>query len=290
MTFISQFGYTPNIRKQILGPLEARHDEISIVIPVKDNQRGIETFLESFFQTQDSDSFPREIIIVDNSEPETSIPSFSQGYDLPISVIHCYEKGPAAARNLGWNKARGKWILFTDSDCIPHKQWIEGYFDAINGSLGYAGIVRAHGSDIVSQYYESQKILVPPPFQYKGITYPEFLITANALVWKSALEEIRGFNEEIQIAAGEDVDLGFRLREVGNISYAPDSLIHHNFDDGLKGFMRRFKRYGEGNKKIAELYKLDMKPKPFKPVKKTLLHYFLAWIQYYCLYKGYTTK
>jgi len=290
MTFISQFGYIPNIRKQILGPLEARHDEISIVIPVKDNQRGIETFLESFFQTQDPDSLPKEIIIVDSSEPETSIPSFSQAYDLPISVIHCFEKGPAAARNLGWKKARGKWILFTDSDCIPHKQWIEGYFPAINGSLGYAGIIRAHGSDIVSQYYESQKILVPPPFQHKGITYPEFLITANALVWKHALEEIRGFNEEIHIAAGEDVDLGFRLREVGSISYAPDSLIHHNFDDGLKGFMRRFKRYGEGNKKIAELYKLDMKPKPFKPVKKTLLHYLLGWLQYYCLYKGYTTK
>jgi glycosyltransferase involved in cell wall biosynthesis len=290
LTFISQFGYTPNIRKQILGPLEARHDEISIVIPVKDNQRGIETFLESFFQTQDSQSFPKEIIIVDSSELETSIPPFSQGYELPISVIHCNEKGPAVARNLGWKKARGTWILFTDSDCIPQKQWIEGYFEAINGSLGYAGIVKAHGSDIVSQYYESQKILIPPPFQYKGITYPEFLITANALVWKPALKEIQGFNETIQIAAGEDVDLGFRLREIGNISYAPNSIIHHNFDDGLKGFIKRFKRYGEGNKKIAELYTLDMKPKPFKPIKKTLANYFLACFQYYYLYKGYMTK
>ncbi len=290
MTFISQFGYTPNIRKQILGPLEARHDEISIVIPVKDNQRGIETFLESFFQTQDSDSFPKEIIIVDSSEPETSIPSFSQDFDLPISIIHCYEKGPATARNLGWKKALGNWILFTDSDCIPHKQWIEGYFDAINGSLGYAGLIRAHGSDLVSQYYESQKILVPPPFQYKGITYPEFLITANALVWKPALQEIQGFDETIQIAAGEDVDLGFRLREVGNIGYATDSLIYHNFDDGLRGFMKRFIRYGEGNKKLAELYSLDMKPKPFKPLKKTLVNYFLAWFQYYCMNKGYMTN
>ncbi len=246
--------------------------------------------LRRFFQTQSPDSFPKEIIIVDSSEPEISIPFLSQGYDLPISIIRCFEKGPAAARNLGWKKARGNWILFTDSDCIPHSQWIEGYFGAINGSLGYAGIVRALDSDLVSRYYDSQKILVPPPFYYKGITYPEFLITANALVWKDALEEIGGFNEEIQIAAGEDVDLGFRLREIGNIGYAPDSLIHHNFDDGLRGFMGRFTRYGEGNKKIAELYSLDMKPKPFKPVKKTLGNYFLAWLQYYCLNKGYSTN
>jgi hypothetical protein len=64
----------------------------------------------------------------------------------------------------------------------------------------------------------------------------------------------------------------------------------HNFDDGVKGFFERFKRYGEGNKKISELYKLDMKPKPFKPIKKTLVNYFLACFQYYCLYKGYTAK
>ena len=289
MTFISQFGYTPNIRKQIFGPMEARHDEISIVIPVKDNQRGIEIFLESFFQTQDSHNFPKEIIIIDSSEVETLIPSILEDYDLPISVIPCYEKGPAAARNLGWKKAQGDWILFTDSDCIPHKKWIMGYFDAINGSLGYAGTIKAHGSDVVSQYYESQKILIPPPFQYKGISYPEYLITANALVWKPALQEIRGFNETIQIAAGEDVDLGFRLREIGTISYASNSIIYHNFDDGFKGFIRRFKRYGEGNKKIAELYRLDMKPKMFKPIKRTLINYILACFQYYCLYKGYTT-
>ena len=124
--------------------------------------------------------------------------------------------------------------------------------------------------------------------EIKGITYPEFLITANALVWKPALEEIQGFNEEIMIAAGEDVDLGFRLREIGTISYASNSIIHHNFDDGLKGFIKRFRRYGEGNKIISELYTLDMKPRPFNPVKKTLANYVFAWLQYYYLSQGYS--
>jgi hypothetical protein len=42
-------------------------NDISIIIPVKDNQRGINILLESFFFTQVKDSYPKEFIIVDNN-------------------------------------------------------------------------------------------------------------------------------------------------------------------------------------------------------------------------------
>jgi len=288
MTFISQLGYVPNIKKKIKGPKELRPQDISIVIPVKNNQVGIEVLLNAFFSTQEARYYPKEIIIVDDAEPEIIIPSCYCRYKLPISVIHCYKTGPAAARNMGWKQAQGEWILFTDSDCIPQKEWITGYMESINGSIGYAGNLKSHGSDLISKYYESQKILIPPPFSYRGAVYPEFLVTANALVWKCALEEINGFDEDILIAAGEDVDLGFRLREIGDISYALDSVTYHNFDDGIKGFIKRFKRYGEGNRRISKLYNLALKPRPFNPVHYSIPNYLLSKLQYYCLSKGYS--
>ena len=162
-----------------------------------------------------------------------------------------------------------------------------GFLLGARGSIGYAGNVKAHGTDDLSQYYESQRILIPAPFRYYDNTYPEFLVTANALVWKPALEEINGFNEEIQIAAGEDVDLGFRLREIGTLSYAFDSIIQHNFDDGIDGFKKRFFRYGVGNKKLAELYNLNLAPIPFEPNHISERNLFFSKLQYESLTKGY---
>ncbi|MDM3849808.1 MAG: hypothetical protein PT119_07460 [Aphanizomenon gracile PMC627.10] len=83
------------------------------------------------------------------------------------------------------------------------------------------------------------------------------------MVWKPAIEKIGYFNENINIAAGEDIDLGWRLLEIGNLDYAFNSVIYHNFDDGVIGFCRRFIRYGKGNKIISKMYEVDLKPKVF---------------------------
>src|SRR5258708_39751846 len=53
------------------------------------------------------------------------------GFDLlPV------KKGPAAVRNAGWQKARGKLILFTDDDCIPSEQWVSAYWAAYESYKG----------------------------------------------------------------------------------------------------------------------------------------------------------
>lgn len=33
-------------------------------------------------------------------------------------------RGPAANRNNGVRSSRGKWVVFTDDDCLPHLGWI----------------------------------------------------------------------------------------------------------------------------------------------------------------------
>lgn len=141
--------------------------------------------------------------------------------------------------------ATGNWILFTDSDCIPSSTFLTGYLNSLNGSIGYAGNVKAFGKDKISKYYESQEILIPlNTFDKKDFRGPDFIITANALVWKKAVESIGGFNKNIGIAAGEDIDLGFRLIEIGKLSFAFESIVYHNFNGELYGFIEIFKRYG----------------------------------------------
>jgi len=264
------------------------YTDITIVIPVKNNQKGITLLLSEFQKTHSDAFYPREIIIVDNaSQPPIIIPKALAERNINITILRCDAPGPACARNLGILHAQSEWILFTDSDCIPSPTFLSGYIVAMNGSVGYAGQVKAWGKDSLSRYYESQCILTPPVLDEDGVTRPEYIVTANALIWKTALRAIGGFNETITIAAGEDIDLGFRLREVGSLSYAPRACVYHNFNDGLLGFVRRFVRYGRGNKIISELYSLDLTPRIFQAKHPSVRNWILSRIQYVCLSWGY---
>jgi len=275
------------------APRIRKTQEISIVIPVKDNQKGIDRFFEVFFKTARPESCPLEILIVGDSGASPQVPEKSQNHQVDIRVLQCNETGPASARNLGWQNAKGDWILFTDSDCIPTSTWLEGYINAWNGSIGYAGHVSSLNDDVVSKYYESQGALIPSSHLEDGVRCPDYLVTANALVWRQALEKIGGFNERIKTAGGEDVDLSFRLREIGNLSFAPESVVCHNFDDGFVGFVERFRRYGRGNRLLSQIHSVNTMPRfrdafrVFLPRKKTLINFLLAYTQYLSLWWGY---
>ena len=287
MFYFSWYGYEHKKKMHLIAPRIKTTKEISIVMPVKDNQRGVELFLFDLYETQEPQLLPLEIILVCDKDESIKLPSNCSGYPIEIKVLCSNGTGPATARNVGWQNAIGKWILFTDSDCRPTSSWLKGYVEASSGSIGYAGSIRAFGHDSISKYYESQSTLMPPVNDQAGSTCsPDYLITANALVWKNALEKIGGFNEEIKIAAGEDIDLGFRLREIGNLSFALNSVILHDFNDGLFGFVKRFRRYGKGNHLLAEMYNLDIKPRRFKPRKRSLENYILAHIQYLSMLWG----
>ena len=192
------------------------------------------------------------------------------------------------ARNFGALNSIGQWILFNDSDCIPTKSFLTGYANADNGSIAYAGNIHSVGNDRLSKYYESQEILIPlKTYNDKGDFVPQYLITANTLVWRQAFIEVNGFNEKIKIAGGEDVDFGLRLSQVGHLSYAFDSILLHNFSDGIIGFYKRFKRYGQGNRIVETLWQTDMRPRPFRPNKRTIINEVFAKLQYLFLLHGY---
>ena len=131
------------------------------------------------------------------------------------------------------------------------------------------------------------KILIPPEAIDNELIRPDYLVTANCLVYKDAFNYIGGFDENFQQAGGEDIDLGFRLLSIGSIAYQWNSIVLHNFDDGIKGFIKRFNRYGKGNKQLAHKHMLNLTPKPFLPIIKTPYNIILAVIQFLFMSTGY---
>ncbi len=285
MTVITTTGYQPKRIDNLNPPLLTHSKDISIVIPVKDNQEGVDRFLSELENTQTQMTLPKEVIIVDNN----SLPPIviTKTYSFDLLLVRCKQGGPACARNMGVKRAKTKWILFVDSDCLPTSSLLVGYINVLPKSVAYAGKVKAHGIDVLSNYYDTQEILIPPKNAQDNKTpIPDYLITANCLVWKQAFNRVGGFDERITIAGGEDIDLGFRLLQVGDINYAFESVVHHDFDGGLLGFRERFIRYGRGNRIVEHLFSLDLKPRPFKPNSKKVVNYILAFLQYRWLLQG----
>lgn len=292
MTLISRLVFFSKKKTNKKSSNRIQTNEISIVIPVKDNQQGIDNYLDHFIKTHSADNLPKEIIIVDNNSlHKVRISSRHLQHGLTIKLLYCEKPGPGAARNVGAFYSTGQWLLFNDSDCLPTSSLLSGYVKADNGSLGYAGNIKSFGKDRFSKYYESQEILIPlKTHDDRGLFVPQYLITANSLVCRQAFFELKGFNENIRIAGGEDVDFGLRLSQIGELSYALGSIALHNFGGGFIDFYNRFKRYGEGNRIVEQLWKTDMKPRLFRPNKRTLFNEMAAKLQYICLLVGYLKR
>jgi len=289
MTAIAKSIY-PNghgVWNKLLPFIEPRN--ISIIIPVKNNQKGVERYLNAFLKKHEHASHPKEIIFVDNgSEPPISLPNGLEVVDFPVRLVKCSIPGPAAARNAGVRVSRGDWLLFNDSDCIPTQSLLTGYIKMDNGSIAYAGNVKPLAKGLISNYCGSQEILVPLAHEdSRGEKQPLYIITANALVLKEAFLKAKGFNEAIQIAGGEDIDFGLRLSWLGKISFALESNVLHDFSGGVFGFLKRFVRYGYGNRLIEELWEMDLRPKMFQPNERSFINITLAKLQFVALYLGY---
>ncbi|MDO6804662.1 glycosyltransferase, partial [Wenyingzhuangia sp. 1_MG-2023] len=125
MTLLSTLGYAPKKKSPIPVKEFINANEISIVIPVKNNQFGISRFLHIFEEITPKEFYPLEIIIIDNN---SGLPiEISRNYPVKLRLSKCKPVGPASARNKGVEISKGQWILFTDSDCIPTESSISGY-------------------------------------------------------------------------------------------------------------------------------------------------------------------
>ncbi|MDX2226663.1 MAG: glycosyltransferase [Verrucomicrobiae bacterium] len=166
------------------------------------------------------------------------------------------------------------WVYFTDCGCTHspdifiefEKTWKE-YGDSC---VAISGPVEGLGNGSINEYMTEQGILnAPNESIVQGVYIPQAIITANALVSALPFAFLGGFNPQFDEAAGEDLDLGIRLREFGIIAWSPESKTFHQFKEDDTDFYKRFRRYGRGNRKLELIHRLPcMRAKPFEPDKK----------------------
>lgn len=88
----------------------------SIVIPTHNRERSVIRAIESVLAT---DSETVEVIVVDDASTDRTCNAVQERYsgDIRVTLFRLSENsGPSVARNLGLEFARGKFVLFLDSD------------------------------------------------------------------------------------------------------------------------------------------------------------------------------
>lgn len=115
--------------------------------------------------------------------------------------------GPAAARNAGWRKAKGRIVAFTDDDCLPQPAWLSSIWQRYTKSscpryIAYTGKVVVPLSEQPTDFELNTSHLEKADF-----------VTANCACTKKTLLRIKGFDERFKVAWREDSDLEFKLIE-----------------------------------------------------------------------------
>ncbi|RME40159.1 MAG: glycosyltransferase family 2 protein, partial [Deltaproteobacteria bacterium] len=98
--------------------------KISVIIPCLNAAATLERCLDAL---EHQTKLPFEVIVGDNGSRDGSLEIVERRMResaLPLRLVHAARRGAAAARNAAAAQAKGDWLAFTDSDCIPEPAWL----------------------------------------------------------------------------------------------------------------------------------------------------------------------
>ncbi len=224
--------------------------QISVVVPTyRDGDR-----LRLCLSALESQSLPRssyEILII-NNDPLDDISQVT--CDFP-SVITLSESQPGsyAARNRGVTAAKGNIIAFTDSDCIPAKDWLETGVSRLQATAD-CGLVAGR----IELFYQSPEHPSPSElydmlFEFNQKHFVEkdhYGATANVFTYREVLDHVGLFSTELK--SGGDFQWGQRVYRAGyRMVYGEEVIIRHPTRSRLGELTKKARRVIEGHFVLA---------------------------------------
>jgi glycosyltransferase involved in cell wall biosynthesis len=165
-----------------------------------------------------------EVIVVDDgSDDDTDdlVREMSAGHPMLRLFETGINKGSCVARNLGLDSATGKYILFTDDDCIAMKDWVENMCDTLDHHPIVAGSIRSPESGYVKLCHNIAHFHPFMPGPESGPV--DFLAGANMGFRRSVIDELGGFDDAMILAG--DMQLCLRARSMGYQPYLSQKAV-----------------------------------------------------------------
>lgn len=270
---------------------------VSVIIPIYHNWDGLKLCISALeAQSYSLDAF--EVIIV-NNDPDDHEPDLNLSENFRL--ITQSKPGSYAARNAALVLAAGEIIAFTDSDCIPDKDWITNAVARLD-----AGAERVAGR--VELFFKSEKLMLVEiyekiyAFDQESYAKSGGAVTANMVTWRKHFDVVGWFNDSLM--SGGDNEWGWRANDFGiPVEYAPEVVVKHPARNSLAAMLQKCRRVAGGVVNIDRketrhsllmfllrgyLPSVSALLKPWKKSKMTLIEKFIAVGIYYYI-KVYST-
>src|SRR3989304_6937481 len=118
------------------------HKKISIIIPVFNDESTIGLSLKSILDLEHPN---KEIIIVfDKRTKDNSLTVIKKFANKKVKIMFCEPSPPSVARNIGFKKSSGQFVMFVDADTIYPKAFLRTMLKSFNDKSvgGVVGLKR----------------------------------------------------------------------------------------------------------------------------------------------------
>jgi GT2 family glycosyltransferase len=193
---------------------------ISIIVPTHNRRDLLLQLLESLFR-QRLAAAEFEILVVCDGVTDGTSHSVRELCKMHpcLHLIEQAQAGPGAARNAGARAARGRYLAFTDDDCVAGECWLEQLLLAFE---------RTDAVAVQGKTTTDRLTRTPLTHQMEVLSsWPAALPTCNAAYRKDVFDRVGGFDESFRFPHDEDADLAWRIEELGKIVFAPEAQIMH---------------------------------------------------------------
>lgn len=195
----------------------------STIIPVFNRVDLVAKTLESVFK---QDFVDHEIIIIDDGSTDGTYEVLEK-YTNRIKLFYQENKGPGEARNLGIHHAKGKYVVFIDSDDLSFP-WTLSTFEKAIKTYKFPSFIAGRAI-----YFQNASDLPEIKFQsFNAECFSDFYASANrdlpfltstVAVKRTTIQEVGGFTT--QRINGEDNDLWLKLGTARNFVYIHAPLV-----------------------------------------------------------------
>ena len=224
-----------------LPPPLPHYPKVSVVICAYNAERTMDACLASLADLR----YPNyEVLIVnDGSKDRTS--EIAEQYP-GFTLINQPNRGLSVARNVGMQAARGEIVAYTDSDCVVDPDWltylvykfVRGGFVAVGGPNFPPPEASAVATYVAASPGGPTHVLL-------NDEVAEHIPGCNMAFTKQALLGVGGF-EPIFAAAGDDVDLCWRLQNQGDaIGFSPAAMVWHFRRNTVRDYLKQQRGYGK---------------------------------------------
>ena len=234
---------------------------VSIIVPTYKDWKRLALCVEALSkQTYQNECF--EVIIVNNDSGDVMPSDFLLPHNFKL--ITEAKPGSYAARNAALKIAKGEIIGFTDSDCIPEKDWIKSAVDYLNDNkncsriAGQVLVFSDAARTTVSEKYDMIYAFPQQLYVEKG----KSSVTANLFTYKAIFDAIGFFNETL--LSNGDLEWGRSAQQAGYpVHFVKDVVVKHPARS-LTELIKKAKRIGGGrgmaerqwNNKLSNLFNL----------------------------------